>query len=629
MGQENFDTFYVSARGRLLAECYALTGDLAASKAAVQDAFATAWHHWRTVKRAEDAEGWVRSVAYLRAQRRRSARPFHKERDADDETRATLDALSKLSSQQRKALVLTTYAPLSMSEIGREVGVPVAKAEQLLQSATAKFALERDVESSQVRACLDALSRHASTETLPRGSIVRRSGTARRRSHSVAGVAAVLAAFLGSGAMVATGTAEASSLADEPNTTGVSLNKPSGEPTDDGAIADTALMTGEQVAAFDPKLTWTEGETSDNLSGDGLVVPCQQQRFADPEGLDARTRSYAGAQKRKVTTTVGRGKNKRTVKRIKSVHVADAVQMLERSADDAAAATAYASALAWYAGCQDSRTQLLTTQRVTEVGDDAALFTLRTWGKTPRRVSIGVARTGALVVTTAAATTGASPSVKQAAARLAAAVNTACDAPGAGECSAPPRARSVTPWPAGRPDGMLQSFDLPPVQGAIGPWVGTEAEVAKRNYAATRCDNTQFRAPGLRRPLTRTFVFLKKSVDAFGLTQSVAAAKSETRARAFVEEVRSRVRKCGEANLGTQVESLASRSDKWGEVHVWDLDIELSDNHVQQFWMAVVRRGKAVSQLGFTTEPGMSMNRDDFLALVRRAEERLADLKGA
>ena len=33
---------------------------------------------------------------------------------------------------------------------------------------------------------------------------------------------------------------------------------------------------------------------------------------------------------------------------------------------------------------------------------------------------------------------------------------------------------------------------------------------------------------------------------------------------------------------------------------VWDLDVEISDYRSIQFWMAIMRDGNAVSQVGFT-----------------------------
>ena len=54
---EAFDAFYKDARTRLLAQTYALTGDLPAARSAVRDSFIVTWHHWRKVQPAARPRG--------------------------------------------------------------------------------------------------------------------------------------------------------------------------------------------------------------------------------------------------------------------------------------------------------------------------------------------------------------------------------------------------------------------------------------------------------------------------------------------------------------------------------------------------------------------------------------------
>ena len=377
-------------------------------------------------------------------------------------------------------------------------------------------------------------------------------------------------------------------------------------------------------------LTWSEGETSDNLAGSGLVMPCQQTRFADPlEGAGALMRSFTGSAEVTTKTRTGKGKKARTTRSTTTEERANVVEFVELSADEAQAQAAFETTRGWYADCLDSRVQLLSTDAVSRVGDDATVMTLRTWDKKPSRIAVGLARTGQLTVTTLVRSTGAPVAAKTAAAGLAAAVNAACGTPGAGACAGPPKVRPSEPFPVGRPTGLLAAVDLPPVTGAVGPWVGTDPERARTNFASTRCDNTQFRGKGMKHTLTRTFVFPEmQKENTFGLTQTVATM-STAQAGKFVTEVRSRIRKCGDANLGTSVDTLVNRSNKDVELTVWDLDVEISDNRTIQFWMAIMREGNAVSQVGFTPTEGMTMARDDFVAIAERALERLDDLPSA
>jgi len=119
---EEFDEFYVNTRRRLVHQTFAVTGDLGASRTAVRDAYVAARHHWNKVGRIADPEAWVRPRAWSIAQRRHSARPWHKEKSLSADQTKFLDALHKLSDAQRKTLVLNHLAAVPMSEIGPEIG---------------------------------------------------------------------------------------------------------------------------------------------------------------------------------------------------------------------------------------------------------------------------------------------------------------------------------------------------------------------------------------------------------------------------------------------------------------------------------------------------------------------------
>ena len=452
---------------------------------------------------------------------------------------------------ERKALVLTSLSPLPLDEIAQTIGVTRREAERALQSGTSQFSVAREVPSTHVRHLLEDLRGPLEGERWPRASIVRRQGTARRRTHTVVGVGVAVAALLVSGTVVASGGAEPSTLARQPTTSGVTTTAV--EETQELALDQSAMLADDQLRRYDRRLRWRERSTATNLKGDGLVVPCQLERFADPTGVGALVRTFEGSEQVVRTTRVKRNGKARTRKRRVQEVRSTATEFVELSADEDRAATAYATALRWYAECQEPRTQLLATHRVARVGDDAAVLSLRSWDKQPGGVSVALARTGQVLVTTVVRTRGAAPDARTAASGLAASVNALCGSPGAGRCAGPPRTARVSPYPVGRPTGMLSAVDLPPVTKAVGPWVGTDPERARTNFASTRCDNTRFDGKGLKHNMTRTFLFpANRQVDTFGLTQTVATMPVR-RAQQFVDEVRNRIRRCGQANLGTTV----------------------------------------------------------------------------
>jgi DNA-directed RNA polymerase specialized sigma24 family protein len=619
---ETFDAYYVETRTRLLHEAYALTGDAPAARAAVRDAFVVAWHHWRKVGQLDDRDAYVRPLALGRARRRHTARIWHRDKSLDPETRSTLEALSKLSARQREILVLNGLSALSLSDVSRAVGLPRADAERELQTASSQFSLHRDAPTTEIPRLLHGLAAPLEEIRWPRATVVRRAGAARRRTHTVIGAAVATAALVASGSLVATGSnAEATSLSEEKATPGVTVHEPEPEGAGEPIIDEAALFSPDQLSRFGSGLDWAETSTTDNLSGNGLIAPCQRERFADPDGVTALARTWEGSATRVVKEPVGKGNRtrKREVTRVEST----AVQMVEMSRNEQQAEQGFETASLWFAGCIDPRTQLLSTRTVKRVGDDARVFRLRSWGKVPATISVGTARTGNLLVTTVVRSQGKAVADKAALTGLAAAVNGLCGSDGAGACAGRARATTTAPLDIGTPPGLLSVVDLPPVAKVRGPWVGTEPERARSNYAATRCDRTTFQGKGISKALTRTFLF-PETPDAsqLGLTQTVGSMK-QARASAFVDQVRNRIQQCGRANLGTSVTQLAATSTRTTDLSVWALTIELNDRQSFPFLMAIVRDGTAVSQLGFAPDRAMTMSRTDFVALSRRVLERL------
>lgn len=625
---EGFDAFYKDARDRLLLQTYALTGDLPASRSAVRDSFVVAWHHWRKVRRLESPEAWVRPHAWAHAQRRHTARLWHRDKGLAEEHRATLTALSRLTPTQRRLLVLTHLARVSRAEMAREVSLPQDDAERELQTATAQYSLHRDVPTTSVRATVEALGTHVATGTRwPRPTILRRAGAARRRTHTSVGAAAAVAALLLSGTVVGASGEVAGRLGGAaPDATpgagssaapgGVVSAGPSGSTSVDGAapaareapsLSPDDLLGPGQVERLAPGRAWRGGASGDNTEGDGLVVPCQQAPFADPSGT-AAVRSHAAARQGR-RPAVG------------------AVQLTELSADQQAARAAYRRAVGWYADCREPRTQLLSTHALPRVGDEARVVVLRRWARPATTVTVAVVRTGRFTTTLARTVRDdRRADVASVASATAAAVNAFCGEPGAGSCAAPPRAVATDPLPVGSAPALLAGVDLPPVVGVRAPWVGTDPVAARVNTAATRCDEADFSGLGGNR--TRTFVVPEADLPAaFGLTETVGTFPAAPGARRFVERLRTRVAGCPERDLGSDVEEVGGRSTRDVDVTAWRITVEISDAESVRYLMAVARRGRAVAQVGFVPAGARTIETGDFLALVDRAVERLGALE--
>ncbi|MGL5827217.1 MAG: hypothetical protein ACRCYU_20735 [Nocardioides sp.] len=604
-----FDAFYKQTRARLLMQTLALTGDLTAARSAVRDAFVITWHHWRKVKQLEDAESWLRPVAWSRAQRRAKARVWHRNK-FDPEMRSTLEALGRLSLRQRRLLLLDELSVLPITEMAREVGVTRQRAEAELSTARAQFYEHRGANEPPIGEVLLPLNELIADARWPRPSILRRAGTARRRTHTSVGALAVVAAVAMTGLVVNDGGTVRPTLGRKQVTPRPEVIQVADPPAPEPRIAASGLVTPDQVDRLAPNAVWGAAKTYDNTAADGLALPCQQARFADPAGLGALVREF--------NSTSGRAKGPRT----------SATQFTELSANQVAAQETYDTTLRWYAGCTTPRVQLLSTERITGVGDQAMMFTLQSWAKPMKTYSVGIARTGLITTTIVATTVGSAGNLRKPLTSLtAAAVNHLCGTPGAGTCAAPPTRRVTPPIEVGQTPGMIDVVDMPPVNRVSLPWVGTGADLATVNVAASRCDKTSFSKGPVRAHLTRTFVIPGASLPAkFGLTQTVGLIGGRGKAAAFVAAVRTKMSTCQENDLGTSVSKITHADTDVSELDVWEVRTEISDETDIRFLVAMMRHGNRVAQIGFIPDGNADMPPGAFEALARRALARLPAL---
>lgn len=618
----DFDAFYREVRERLLVQTYALTGDRAVSRGAVRDAFVAAWHHWHRVARSVDREASVREIAWGKAQRRHGARPWHRDKDVDATTRSTLDALATLGAQQRRVLVLAHLASVSMPDLAREVGLTVPAAEQQLQQATAAFVLARGIPAAGVNAALEPLTAVTGQTTWPRGSLVRRTGVARRRTHTVVGVVGVVAALVLSGLFVSDPSGLRPTLAQAVEGVGVGVADEGGTdadvvPEDSGGepaelLPRSTLLAAPQVARAVPGAGWTVASTSDNSEGNGLVLPCQVERYVDPHGEAALVREFRAAQ---------RGAPVRPT----------AVQLTEVSSSPAAARRAVRTLTGWVGACTDvePRTQLVASRAVEGVGDDAVQLVLRDWEAPVTTSVVQVARTGSVLTATSVTSAGKRTPAAAAAGLQAAAVDGVCEVRGAGPCARTPRVADVAPPAPRRAPAMISEIDLPPVSRVDQPWVGTDPVPARTNTAATSCDSSSFSGTfdgaAWQRSSTRTFLLPEADLPTeFGLTETLGSLPP-AQAQGFVERVRDRLDTCSD-DLGTDVTRIGG-SDRGGtSLDAWQLTAEVSDDRSIRFFMAVVRDGTSVAQVGFVPAPGVTLPDGAFVELAERARARLGEL---
>lgn len=608
--EEQFDSFYLKTRRALVHQTFALTGDLTAADRAVRDAFVAAWHHWRKVKTQDDPRDWVRPRAWALAQRRHTARLWQRTRTLSGQDRAVLDALHRLPVAERRVLLMAELAGVPLDVAARELNVTQEALQSQHRSAAAAFAEALGIEPSSVRAPLMALGEAAGKVSLPRAAAIRREGRSRRRTHTL--VAAAAATFLA----VGTGA-----FAHEPagDTTGAGspVAAPEAEPTQRGVPEEDSalpsaddLLEAEDVSRLDPKGRWQVADTHDNTSGEGLNYVCQQERFADPEGLATIVRELETSGDRSVRSVV------------QSVEISDG--------EDEAAAS-YSTVLSWFAGCEGGEVHLRRTFDVAGVGDRATLLELDSWSRPRTTYSVAVAQVGQVVTTAVVkADSGSAPRAVAVGKLLATAGRAICERAGRNDCDGRPGLEPAPPAPSGETTGILATVDIPPLTGVVQPWVGTEPAptASGPEWAPSKCGRVDFRKAGAVGGRTRTFLVPEARLpDRFGLTASYGTFKSDKAASAFMRDVRGSFAGCEDRDLATEVEPPASLREGRLDGSTWRLHTELSESREVTYDVGFVRRGNFVAKLTFVPgEAGADLPPGAFRALTVRAGQRLAEL---
>ncbi|MGA4508702.1 RNA polymerase sigma factor [Propionibacteriaceae bacterium G1746] len=151
MDEASFDEFYQTSFNRLVAQIYAMCGNITEAQDCVQEAFIRAWDKRRQLDKAQSPEAWVRTVAY-RLSVSRWRRNSRARRDADRAVepirtyepgpdRVAIDAaLAQISPEQRRVVVLHHLCDMSVAEIAHEIGAPQGTVKARLSRGRAALA---------------------------------------------------------------------------------------------------------------------------------------------------------------------------------------------------------------------------------------------------------------------------------------------------------------------------------------------------------------------------------------------------------------------------------------------------------------------------------------------------------
>lgn len=149
--QAVFGAFYQATYAPVVAQIYALTGDVGEAQEVAQEAFLRAWVRWGRVSTYDDPASWVCRVAHnLAVSRWRKARNAARAllrhgapgetAEPSPESVSLVAALKQIPESKRRALVLHYVAGLTVVEIAALEGVATGTVKSRLSQGRAALA---------------------------------------------------------------------------------------------------------------------------------------------------------------------------------------------------------------------------------------------------------------------------------------------------------------------------------------------------------------------------------------------------------------------------------------------------------------------------------------------------------
>ena len=147
-GEARFEDFFGSEHARLFGALCLVTGDRDEAEEIMQDAFLRLWERWERVRGLDDPSAYLFRTAMnvFRNRYRRAAlglrKTIHLTPNEDafatvEDRDAVVRALRGLTSDQRAAVVLTSYVGLTSEEAGEMLGMRAGTVRTLATRARA------------------------------------------------------------------------------------------------------------------------------------------------------------------------------------------------------------------------------------------------------------------------------------------------------------------------------------------------------------------------------------------------------------------------------------------------------------------------------------------------------------
>lgn len=166
--ENDFAEFYHARFGHLVAQLFAVTGDLSEAQDCAQEAFVRAWPRWSKICQYDNPSAWLYRVGYRiavsRWRRLKRVIGDHHHDPPDNvepgpESVALVTALRQLPEAQRRALVLHHMVGRTVAQISEDEGVALGTVKaRLSRGRIALAALLRDDEEPAVEHTTNGVS---------------------------------------------------------------------------------------------------------------------------------------------------------------------------------------------------------------------------------------------------------------------------------------------------------------------------------------------------------------------------------------------------------------------------------------------------------------------------------------
>ncbi len=595
---DEFNSFYASTFTQALQVTYAVSGDRHVAFESVVDAYRRAWRDWAKIREGNPL-GYVRNEAWKLTGLSRGTHPLRRRQEDDSDTQL-LEALGELSVTDRRLIVLMTLGNTDLEEASREVDLPAEEGIESVTNALAMLESRLEQTIDEIERRMNGLGDATASFQKPSSGTIRQAAKRGRQRNTVLLVAASIALVIGGGFAVTEGDA-LDSRASLPYREKIGAER-SDVVLDAEKIDSGNLLTVDQVNALAPERAWTVDATDTDLDNTTPYSTCPTKRFSDTDPIRVFVRTYSAK---------GLGKERVA----QSIEVSRSTKITDES---------YRRLVRWYSDCQHPRVQLVASYTVKRSAGDFQILVLRSQSTPVRTFTIGFSHSGNVTSTLVHEVDGAKgPAIAAFARTLNDSVSRLCRDTEGNCTDAITVARTEPPRTTEDPD-FLGIVDLPPIAEIDRVWVAVEAfRTAKANPAATECDQADFSA--VKTAKSKVFVIpqAKGLPKEFGVAETIGRFPSEKRAKAFVKTLTLRIEDCAAKKVSAKVDQRASFKTANYSGKAWRISLEVDKGDSAIYRVAIIRRGRDVSQVTFTPSGKYDVSQKTFTALADRAGARL------